>query len=506
MDAPKKILIDTNIVIHLEDNKQIRHSYSTLNRVCGENGIQIVIHESSYEDVLADLDQDRKEISLSKLDKYPKISKNNRTKQQKETDFGPVTSRNDDVDTDLLVSLKYRLVDLLISEDSGIKKRVKDSDELYKRVLNVKEVLSLFDGFFGCIEVEYQHVQDKLCDQYDHADPFFNSLRKDYDFEGWYAKCMREQRKCWVIEHENKISGLIIYKDELNHDELNNLCVPGNKVLKICLFKTEGVKGEKYGEQLLKTEMDFAYRNKYDSAFLTVFPKHEGLIRLIGKFGFVKGKPKDGEESYYKLTKVLEGDEDMPPFEFHKKYWPCVKGTGVKIFCIPIKPEFHARLFPESDQRISPPIRQMSLGFEGAVSQTPGNAIRKIYICNAPLKEMSPGSMLLFYRSKDSLLTSVGVLEEYFEIEKSEELIKVAGNRSVYSIDELLEMASGKVKAKAVNFYYAANFEDPIALADLRKYDILKAGPQSIVNMSDKKFFKLYEKLLSEKDKEVFFG
>jgi hypothetical protein len=59
-DVPEKILIDTNIKINLEDNKEIEGNYSDLNRICGENGIQILIHESSYEDILQDKDETRK--------------------------------------------------------------------------------------------------------------------------------------------------------------------------------------------------------------------------------------------------------------------------------------------------------------------------------------------------------------------------------------------------------------------------------------------------------------
>ena len=70
MSVPEKILIDTNIIIGLEDNKAVQAIYSQLNRVCGENGIQIFVHESSYEDINQDADEERRIISLSKLEKY----------------------------------------------------------------------------------------------------------------------------------------------------------------------------------------------------------------------------------------------------------------------------------------------------------------------------------------------------------------------------------------------------------------------------------------------------
>jgi ribosomal protein S18 acetylase RimI-like enzyme len=289
-----------------------------------------------------------------------------------------------------------------------------EGGELDGKVLSAADALGVLEGLFGSIFVDYKHVQDKHCDQYHHDDGFFSSLKNDYgkvEFTSWYEKCMRLHRKCWVIEQNGEIAGMIIYKDEDNKEELKALSIPGNRVLKICLFKTdESIKCEKFGEQLLKTAMDFAYRNGYDSTFLTVYPKQAALIKLISRFGFKKGLSKEnGEYSYYKYTKVTEAGKSMSPFEFHKSYWPCIKVSDVDKYCIPIRPEFHARLFPEADQKLQ---KQLTLGFD-PLPQTPGNAIRKIYICRAQLISMDPGSLLLFYRSTDSVITSVGVLEEY---------------------------------------------------------------------------------------------
>lgn len=502
-DVPEKVLIDTNIIINLEDNKEIEDSYSDLNRICGENGIQILIHESSYADVLQDKDEGRKNISLSKLGKYPRVNKTQRGKIQKEADFGPIKSQNDEVDTDLLVSLQLGVVDLLITQDQDLRARVKDG-ALDGKVLNAMDALSILKKLFGSIFVDYKHVQDKQCDQYHHDDVFFSSLKDDYgeaNFKSWYEKCMRSHRKCWVIEQNGVIAGMIIYKDEDNKEELKALSIPGDRVLKICLFKTdESIKGEKFGEQLLKTAMDFAYRNGYDSTFLTVYPKQVALIKLISRFGFKKGSAKSGEDSYYKYTKVTEVGKSMPPFEFHKSYWPCIKVSNVKKYCIPIRPEFHSRLFPEADQKLQ---KQLKFDFD-PLPQTPGNAIRKIYICRAPLNSMEPGSLLLFYRSGDSVITSVGVLEEYVKANNYEVLTKIAGSRSVYSSDELLERTEGSKIAKAVNFYYAENFAEPITLINLKKYGVLKNAPQSIMLLSDKCFDVFFSKLLNDKDRGIF--
>lgn len=498
MSVPEKILIDTNIIFGLEDNKKVQASYSGLNRMCGENGVQIFVHESSIEDIAQDTDEERRQISLSKLEKYPRINKTPQTKKQKEDSFGFIRKRNDDVDTDLLVSLSLGVVDLVVTEDQDFIARVKDHEDLREKVLNVQDALSLLDAIFGNVLVDYKHVEEKKCDQFDCNDPFFDSLKEDYEgFEKWFAKCMREQRECWAIESEESIAGIIIRNEESQRGELDELEIPGEQVLKLCLFKTaESISGEKYGEQLLKAAMDFAFRNEYDVTFLTVLPKQEGLIRLISRFGFQRAKDKGEEHVYYKYTKVLDELEVESPFDFHRCFWPCVKCTDVDVYVVPIKPEFHARLFPEAHVATT---EQLDFGFDER-PQTPGNAIRKIYVCNAMTRTIAPGSILLFYRTGGgSLVTSVGVLEEYIEVEDHEHLVRIASGRSVYSHDELAD------KRKAVNFYYAEDFEEPISLVQLREAGLLMGAPQSITKIDLQGFLALLESALTEKDREIFY-
>ena len=375
LQTPQRILIDTNIIINLEDNKSIEAQYSELNRICAQYGIQVLIHASSYDDVKRDKDEARKAISLSKLKKYHSIPKTQMTKSQKEALFGEIKKPNDDVDTDLLVSLNTGVVDILVTDDRGILSRVSNNDNLKERVLYPQDTISLLNTLLGSIPVNYEHVQDRICTEFPPDLPFFDSLKQDYSgFEDWYKKNMASGRSCWVVEQEIGLAGLIIYKDESRDDprdaeDFNKYGIFGDNVLKICLFKVDpDTRGEKFGEQLLKKAMDFAFRNSYDSTYLTVFPKHESLIGLIEKFGFMHVGAKDnGEYVYCKKTKVTEHPQGVMPFEFHKLYWPCIKiGDSDKYF-IPIVPEYHKRLFPEAAQNFT---FQFELGLL-EVSKTP---------------------------------------------------------------------------------------------------------------------------------------
>jgi hypothetical protein len=356
--------------------------------------------------------------------------------------------------------------------------------------------------------VSARDLREKFCGDYSPTSPFFLSLAKDYpEFLDWYQKCIKKDRPCWVIEQEGLPEGMIIYKSESTQNteeqkELQEMGVPGKDVLKICLFKIgENIKGERCGELLLKKAMDFAFRQKFDSTYLTVFPKHVQLIKLIEKFGFQKGKNKGNEEVYFKYTKVLPAPQTSPAFEFHKKFWPCLSATGVKKYIVPIVPEYHMRLFPEAEQAFSSQITFLDI-----LSHSPGNAIRKVYVCNAVILSIEPGSVLFFYRSRSSTITSIGVLESYQTATNFNDLKMFVDTRSVYKDDELSSRVIDKKKAKVLNFYYARDIKAPISLAALKQYKILTAAPQSIMNLSEEAYQKLFHSCLTKEEKEIFYA
>ena len=85
-------------------------------------------------------------------------------------------------------------------------------------------------------------------------------------------------------------------------------------------------------------------------------------------------------------------DYDLDALEFHIRFGPYVVRTdGVTFSVVPIRPQYHQRLFPE--------VEQQTEIFSG---QTPfGNSIRKAYLCKSSARYLSPGDVLLFYRSRD---------------------------------------------------------------------------------------------------------
>ncbi|TWP31562.1 hypothetical protein ETU08_00760 [Apibacter muscae] len=66
-----KILIDTNILINLEDNKAFSNIFPKFYRLAISNNCKIIYHlQAIPSDLKRDLNTIRKEITISKLQKY----------------------------------------------------------------------------------------------------------------------------------------------------------------------------------------------------------------------------------------------------------------------------------------------------------------------------------------------------------------------------------------------------------------------------------------------------
>jgi hypothetical protein len=68
-----KLLVDTNIVIALEDPQPVEASLAELVRLCNEYSVGIFVDEATYEDVYRDEDTERRGVTLSKLEKFQKL-------------------------------------------------------------------------------------------------------------------------------------------------------------------------------------------------------------------------------------------------------------------------------------------------------------------------------------------------------------------------------------------------------------------------------------------------
>jgi len=263
------------------------------------------------------------------------------------------------------------------------------------------------------------------------------------------------------------------------------------------------INGFKLGERFLKIIFDNAMLRKVDEIYVTIFDKTEDQLRLIDlmqEWGFykhgVKHSPK-GDEFVYVRDFMPAANRNNPKVTF-----PYFSGHTRK-FIVPIYPEYHTELFPDSILRTESP--------SNFVEQRPNrNAIHKVYISRSIERDLKPGDIIVFYRTADrgaahytSVTTTIGVVESVItNISTLEKFIESCRKRSVFSDKELEKYWNYNLTYRpfVVNFLYAISLTNRLN----RKY-LLELGiigdkpPRGFVLLSDKAFQILMEKSHADK-------
>jgi ribosomal protein S18 acetylase RimI-like enzyme len=507
--AGQKLLLDTNIFIALEDPKVVPPATATFAQKAHLYGLTLFLDEASVEDIRRDGNLQRRESTLSKLAKFPVLEGvAHRPHELLIQQFGEVTSANDSCDVKMLDTLALNIVDFLVSEDVGLHKRAKKAG-VHRRVFTVTEALSWLQRTYEPREFDLPFIVSKKAHQIPLTDPIFDSIRKDYPgFDTWFDRCRNGHRDCWVVEIKGKLAGIAIYKTE-THQEAQTAHV-SDRIMKVCTFKmSEEFQGEKFGEQLLKKILWFAQANDFECVYLTAYPKQEFLITLLTAFGFEITRTKENGEKVIEKRLLSRENIQLPAGEsllgFDMRVYPrFYDGEQAKKFVIPIRPEFHTVLFPEIAEAAPSPLfpsEKFFVGRGGDQNRTPGNTIRKVYICRSPTRTLMPGDILLFYMSKSEdfarsqCVTSIGVVERCQLASNGIELSQFVGRRSVYSQDNLNALnATPESPVLVIDFLLNAHFQKPICLADLLDMGVFNRSPsQSIKRLSDEAYSAVLE-------------
>lgn len=480
-----KLLMDTNVIIHLEDAREVMTHFSDLQRKCQEHGVDIFVHEASLEDIRRDKDEKRRKVTLSKIKKFQQLKGVHAPADAELAAlYGKLTKPNDVCDAKMLYSVGAGVVDVFVTEDDGIHRRAKAAG-LSDQVLTVADALTWIRHLYEPEQVFLPSVQAVKAYGVNFEDKIFAELASDYDgFDVWVAKCKKEHRDCWMIMDGKKIAGIVIRKDEgavaagTKHG--------GPKILKICTFKvSEDYRGQKLGEQLLKQILWFAQRNRYDLTYLTVFEKQEALIRLIEEYGFERTLTRPNGELVFEkpighgALAIASGQSVLAADR--KNYPRFADVNSVRKFVVPIRPGYHAKLFPEVT---APPA-----GTGNPPGGKPGNTIKKVYICHAPTEQMRPGDLLFFYMTKSRTygaqsITSIGVVESVRRTSDVAELRRWTAKRSVFSDAELAGWVQADRPLKVIDFLLIGHLEPTVSLAALTHEGIMVSWPQSITLLS----------------------
>lgn len=211
------------------------------------------------------------------------------------------------------------------------------------------------------------------------------------------------------------------------------------KRLKVGTFKIDA-HNTKLGECFVKKIMQSALYLSVDEIYVTVFPKHASLIRLLMRFGFVEyGTKGEGPEPEIVLVKSMKKQDNDVLSDY-----PFVHSKDARKFVLGIKPEYHTILFPDSI--LNTEIREKEFLIKD-VSHT--NSIHKIYLASMKgLEQLKRGDILLIYRTGDgagparyrSVISSVCVVEEIKtakDFASVDEYLKYVEPYSIFSEAEL---------------------------------------------------------------------
>jgi len=488
-----RILIDTNIFISREDHRVISEDLQDLLRVLNESPANMFVHPLSHEEIERNGNQIRKEISKSKIMAYPVLESPPKPPEEFIEKVGPPEDQNDKVDDHILYSLCKDAVDFLITEDTGIHEKANKVDVSH-RVFDISEAKEYFIKKFKSEEATPPPILKEVpMHNIDIDDPIFDGLKQDYlDFEYWWERKSKDGRKAFVYyKNKDELGAILIYniEDEPKGDWTPSF--PKKERLKICtMVATET--GYKIGELFIKLSIEKAVLNDIDEIFLTHYVKeNDHLVSLIKEFGFSKVATKEDDEAVFMKSLICEEPCDLGPLQISKEYYPSYyDAEDVNKYLIPIKPKFFRKLFPDYSSE-----KQTSLEeFEKLIPE--GNTVKKAYLSHSAIKKINPGDIILFYRSKEKNsnvsngLTTLGVVEKAISgLSEKEEIMKEIGKRSVYSNEQIEEIAD----KKTLVILFKQHFHLPLLPLDTLK-EIGLYSPQSISEIPHEKYLEIKER------------
>lgn len=457
-----KALLDTNIIIHREAGKILNQDIGILFKWLDKAKYQKYIHPITIAELNKNLNQVTVDTFNIKMDSYERlftVAPMSSRVQEVSDKFDKDT--NDKNDSILLNEVFNDRVDILISEDRKIHTKATElgiADRVFKINSFLEKVYSENPELVGYSVLS---VQKKLFGELNLQDPFFDSLREDYPgFDRWFNQKSNEKAYVTLNEENNRLlSFLYIKKEDLDESYIDiEPRFQQKRRLKIGTFKVVS-NGVKLGERFIKIIFDNALVQKVDEIYVTIFKKRDEQLRLINlleDWGFrLFGKKGNNGELVY--TRSLSPDfNPLAP----KETFPYI-GINQNIFLVPIHPDYHTDLLPDSYLKTESP--------ENFVEHEPHrNAISKVYISRSIERGVNSGDIIVFYRTAQagsgyytSVITTIGIIEGKIDgIKNEEEFIQKCRKRSVFSDAELKKWWNWNPRYRPfiINFLYVHSF------------------------------------------------
>jgi len=444
--AKMNVLIDTNIIIPLEDaGRELDSRLAEVKRLSADQGIDLRIHPIQKIDIQRDRNENRKSIILSRLEQYnlvPNPPHWTETEAKEAGELATSTSENDYVDDVLLYTVQRDAVHLLLTEDRRIHRKAVR--------LGLQDRIYYIDSFLTFLRDQQKiqkhtpplGIKSGFVHEFNVKNVFFDSLREGYpEFNNWFQKVARENRECWFVGTQDQIRALTIRKIEENETITKvGKNLPG-RALKLCTFKVD-LRGHKLGERLFYTAFQFAVQKSLDWVYLTLDGEaQKDLGTLCEDFGFKSlGENINGrDEVWCKNMRPPNDDSELSNIEYAIMYYPFYKKENCSKWLVPIQPKYHEMLFPDvSAKRNRFPEFRDDPNEYGSYA----NTIKKAYLCHANVKSIKVGDLIYFYRSQDrKSVQSVGIVDYCFRSSDSQEILAKIAKRTVYSQSEISDIA-----------------------------------------------------------------
>lgn len=484
-----KALLDTNIIIHREAGRVVNQDIGILFRWLDRAKYTKCIHPVTIAEIKKNPNDATVQAFLHKLGSYEQIQIPTplRDEVKKVSDAFDI-NQNDINDSILLNEVFTGRVDILITEDKKIHRKATDL-LISNRVFTIDAFLEkIFSEHPDLVDYKVLNVEKKQFGYCNLLDPFFESLKEDYPgFEHWFLRKTDE----YAYVTTNKENGLIlsflylkVERDTESYFDIDPPFKPKNR-LKVGTFKVIN-NGFRLGERFMKIIFDNALINKVNEIYLTIFNhrnEQRRLIELAEQWGFRFWGMKGGEHVYTR--------DFTPKFDVNnlKANYPYIsKNRG--LFLVPIYPDYHTELLPDSILNNESPI--------DFIEDFPHrNAISKVYVSWAKQPHPKGGDVILFYRTGGfykSVVSTVGVVESMIEeFADCDEFVSQCRKGTVFSEPELKKMWNHNPFKHPfiVRFLYIYSFPHRINMKELIDIEVLQDvddAPRGFKPLSIKQF------------------
>ncbi|UWG49283.1 PIN domain containing protein (plasmid) [Halalkaliarchaeum sp. AArc-CO] len=372
-----KILIDTNIFIHREDDDIVPETLRKLERALKEAKHDILIHPLSEQEIRGDNNTKRRKKNVSRIETYERLGYPSYPGEN-DTEFRqhvPETAcENELVDNALLYSVYEDRTDFLITEDQGIHKKAIDLG-IEDRVFSIETAWEFFrpEGpkLHGPLSIERTSLGNLDLD-----DSIFDSLKADYEnFADWAER--HADRTAWVnYNGDGTIGAVLVIKPHEVEAIGSSPTLDRKRRMKISTLKVAKRRwGSKIGELLISLAIREAIHHELDETYFTYYwdeAEEDYFVQLARSYGFEHTANEDDGEAIF-VKKLIPGPgQDPSPIEATTKFYPSFcDGPEVQKFLIPIRPEYHRRLFTSYSKR-----QTLLPEFDGRFDPE-GNAIKK---------------------------------------------------------------------------------------------------------------------------------